>query len=226
MKDDAQNAKDPIDRNEVMTKMQEALKRNSGYLLNKYHINQDSVNADVILDMCKIQNNGCQHTCSFDYKSADFVCGCPEGHFLNLDEKTCSMQADPSDDILPDFGFDQGMHEDYHEQDQYNSDHHDHDHNHEHHNHDQHNHNHQNYDHQNHDHSNHDHPNHDQHNHDHHNHEHHVHEYSTHEHHDQYPNNHDQNHNPDHYNQDHYNQNYGHHQHDHDNHDHQGNNHD
>lgn len=87
-KDGIHNAKDPIDIASLENKMHRVLMRNSGYIY-KYHIQDDSIVAEKVIDMCEINKNGCQYECSFDYNILDFVCYCQSGMKLSEDGKTC-----------------------------------------------------------------------------------------------------------------------------------------
>ncbi|EFA04636.2 serine protease P146 [Tribolium castaneum] len=87
-KDGIHNPKDPMDEEMLKKKMRNVLDKNNGFL-SDYHISDNTVTVDRILDQCKIDNNGCEFNCSFDYKTANFMCLCPDGKYLAHDQKSC-----------------------------------------------------------------------------------------------------------------------------------------
>lgn len=39
--------------------------------------------------MCQMNNANCSHYCEFDYDLLEFMCHCPQGYILGLDQQTC-----------------------------------------------------------------------------------------------------------------------------------------
>ncbi|XP_044268825.1 uncharacterized protein LOC123014006 isoform X2 [Tribolium madens] len=91
-KDGIHNPKDPIDEEMLKRKIRNVLDKNNGFL-NDYHISDNTVTVDRILDQCKIDNNGCEFNCSFDYQTANFMCSCPTGKYLAHDQKSCTDEV-------------------------------------------------------------------------------------------------------------------------------------
>ncbi|XP_050665556.1 uncharacterized protein LOC126965838 isoform X2 [Leptidea sinapis] len=67
------------------------LKRNLDIYLSKnnrmisiYHVAEGSVNARPVLDMCKINNYNCEHSCEFDETILEFMCTCPTGQMIDI----------------------------------------------------------------------------------------------------------------------------------------------
>ncbi|XP_031344981.1 uncharacterized protein LOC116172030 isoform X2 [Photinus pyralis] len=85
---DENDATDPVDKESLNRKLTNTLNRNFGYL-DEYHIPESTIATEKIINMCQIDNNGCEHTCSFDYENNDFKCECPFNMQLNTNEKTC-----------------------------------------------------------------------------------------------------------------------------------------
>ncbi|RZC34106.1 Trypsin, Ehrlichia rpt, Ldl recept a, SEA and/or FXa inhibition domain containing protein [Asbolus verrucosus] len=95
--------KDPINEEMLKRRMRNVLDQNNEFIDN-YHIVGNTVTVDRIRDLCKVENNnGCEYNCSFDYKLADFICSCPEGKYLDHDQKSCidELIIEPE---TPDFG--------------------------------------------------------------------------------------------------------------------------
>lgn len=42
-----------------------------------------------VADMCQMNNANCSHYCEFDYDLLEFMCHCPQGYILGLDQQTC-----------------------------------------------------------------------------------------------------------------------------------------
>lgn len=98
-KEGIHDAKDPIDREMVMKRMTDMLNKNNGLMLEDYHIADNSITANKILDLCKINNNDCEDVCTFNYQTLDFMCLCPEGKMLAENEKNCVDVVYPEQEI-------------------------------------------------------------------------------------------------------------------------------
>ncbi|CAH0558245.1 unnamed protein product [Brassicogethes aeneus] len=92
-KDDASNSQtDPIDPEMLKKKVSEMLTANNEYIQD-FHVPKTEVTSNKVLDLCKIDNNDCEHDCLFDYESLDFTCTCPPGQSLKTDGKTCEIHV-------------------------------------------------------------------------------------------------------------------------------------
>ncbi|KAK5645811.1 hypothetical protein RI129_004275 [Pyrocoelia pectoralis] len=117
---DGGNTKDPIDKESLNKKLTNTLNENYGYL-DGYHIPESTIATEKIINMCQIGNNGCEHSCSFDYEINDFKCECPINKQLSANEKTCVniIITEPSPSTEPesitDFEF-EPSHVNHHEQ--------------------------------------------------------------------------------------------------------------
>lgn len=94
-KDGIHDAKDPIDVETLKNKLSRTLSRNSGYLY-KYRVPEASIEAEKLIDMCKIGKNGCEQLCHFDYQVMDFTCSCNPGYHLASDGKSCLEGPEPA----------------------------------------------------------------------------------------------------------------------------------
>ncbi|KAF5269253.1 hypothetical protein FQR65_LT02554 [Abscondita terminalis] len=86
--DNEHNTNDPITQETLKERLISALNENFGYL-DEYHIPEATVTSEKILNMCQIQNNGCEHSCNFNYATLHFECECPYNQKLDVDEKSC-----------------------------------------------------------------------------------------------------------------------------------------
>lgn len=81
---------DPINEVSLNKILIEYLKRHRD-LMGEFHIQESSIKSQRVLDLCKIQNNGCEHFCVFDYTRLNFACLCPEGQRLSSNQKLCKI---------------------------------------------------------------------------------------------------------------------------------------
>ncbi|XP_045488299.1 filamentous growth regulator 23 [Pieris rapae] len=82
-KHDSENTEDLLTANSLRTNLNSYLAR-SNRMISVYHVAEESVNARPVLDMCKVNNNDCDHGCEFDETSLDFICTCPPGQITDM----------------------------------------------------------------------------------------------------------------------------------------------
>ncbi|KAL1491148.1 hypothetical protein ABEB36_011789 [Hypothenemus hampei] len=88
-KEGIHNARDPINKDVLDRRINNVLHRNHG-IMESYRLADRSMDTKKIMDLCQIQNNGCQYKCLFDYMNKlDFVCQCPVGKILADNGKSC-----------------------------------------------------------------------------------------------------------------------------------------
>ncbi|XP_057671957.1 uncharacterized protein LOC130903730 isoform X2 [Diorhabda carinulata] len=94
------NNMDPINEVSLNKILIDYLKRHRD-LMGEFHIQENSIRSQRVLDLCKIQNNGCEHFCVFDYTKLNFACLCPEGQRLSSNQKLCKI--DIMSKTVPDY---------------------------------------------------------------------------------------------------------------------------
>ncbi|XP_045523906.1 uncharacterized protein LOC123713994 [Pieris brassicae] len=82
-KHNSENTEDLLTANSLRTNLNSYLDR-SNRMISVYHVAEESVNARPVLDMCKVNNNDCDHGCEFDETSLDFTCTCPPGQIIDM----------------------------------------------------------------------------------------------------------------------------------------------
>ncbi|CAF4830473.1 unnamed protein product [Pieris macdunnoughi] len=82
-KHNSENTEDLLTANSLRTNLNSYLAR-SNRMISVYHVAEESVNARPVLDMCKVNNNDCDHGCEFDETSLDFTCTCPPGQIIDM----------------------------------------------------------------------------------------------------------------------------------------------
>ncbi|KAK4879292.1 hypothetical protein RN001_007438 [Aquatica leii] len=111
------NTNDPINPETLKQRLINTLNENYGYL-EEYHIPETTITSEKIINMCHIENNGCEHSCNFDYKLLNFMCECPPYQQLDIDEKSCisvhqnyyPVSTEP--ETMTDFEFESPKHHD------------------------------------------------------------------------------------------------------------------
>jgi hypothetical protein len=71
----------------ITTAMNKNFKFRRGIIFQKFIIVAGSFKSSTPVDHCSAK--GCSHKCDYDYSVEDYVCTCPPGLVLDLDEKTC-----------------------------------------------------------------------------------------------------------------------------------------
>ncbi|XP_047542686.1 zinc metalloprotease ZmpB-like isoform X1 [Vanessa atalanta] len=67
-------------------------------MISIYHVAEDQeIQTKPVLDICKINNNDCEHRCEFDDSTLDFTCVCPHGQMMDTSSpKRCMPILDNS----------------------------------------------------------------------------------------------------------------------------------
>ncbi|XP_046969055.1 putative uncharacterized protein DDB_G0282133 isoform X2 [Vanessa cardui] len=67
-------------------------------MISIYHVAEDQeIQTKPVLDICKINNNDCEHRCEFDESTLDFTCVCPHGQIMDTSSpKKCMPILDNS----------------------------------------------------------------------------------------------------------------------------------
>ncbi|CAG5036399.1 unnamed protein product [Parnassius apollo] len=69
-------------------------------MISIYHIAEDKMLTRPVLDICQINNNGCEYGCEFDKRTLDFICTCPHGQIHDMKQpKKCMLLLDNSERI-------------------------------------------------------------------------------------------------------------------------------
>ncbi|XP_050350010.1 uncharacterized protein LOC126773241 isoform X2 [Nymphalis io] len=68
-------------------------------MISIYHVAEDQqIQTKPVLDICKVNNNDCEHKCEFDDSTLDFACVCPHGQIMDTNSpKSCMPILDNSE---------------------------------------------------------------------------------------------------------------------------------
>ncbi|XP_037963916.2 protein piccolo isoform X2 [Plutella xylostella] len=86
--------------------LNEYLARNDR-MINVYHISEENLETQRVIDQCTDNKNGCEYGCEFDKTTLDFMCVCPQGKMLfGKNGKKCVNILDVNESSRANTGFD------------------------------------------------------------------------------------------------------------------------
>ncbi|XP_041973614.1 putative uncharacterized protein DDB_G0290989 isoform X2 [Aricia agestis] len=80
-------------------------------MISVYHIAEDKTPTKPVIDLCKINNNGCEHICEFDESTLEFICLCPRGQIQDPNSpKLCVPLLEENPTMPEDHDHDHQLH--------------------------------------------------------------------------------------------------------------------